>query len=163
MHKLAPHQAQLQEITTSRSLVGGLRDTINKIQEASDPKKRTELTMLLKGQADAVTARMARANGEKGVLTDQDISRATGLVPGWSSANFNKQFADQQLDLINSNFDAVERSIRQTYYGANATPLRPPPPTGNMHFTDGLNSWDIPAADVERFKAAHPNAKQGGR
>jgi len=117
----------------------------------------------LLAQINDFTSEMATVYKGGNASTDESLRLASENLKGeWNEEVFKRSVKELKKTLsyrVNSisNTPVAGQSQGSMYNRSS------PPPSGNMHFTDGLNSWDIPAADVERFKAAHPNAKQGGR
>jgi len=93
---------------------------------------RAANTLLLENYTKSLASRLARANGEVGVLTDQDVNRAMTLVPGWKAANFAPEFARRELQLLRSNYDRVKTAFTNQYFeqfsrGGGVPTLAPTP------------------------------------
>jgi hypothetical protein len=120
----------LQDVNLGRGQIEELRKAVDAVVKAKTPEEKLRATNILEGKGQQLSARMAKANGEVGVLTEGDIKRGGALVPGWKAANFAPDYAYEQIDSMLSSFDAVEKSLRATYYSGGSVPRPPstPPP-----------------------------------
>lgn len=141
-----------------------LQELVNNVQRSTGAD-RLKNTKLLEDYADTITARLARANGEVGVLTEQDVGRAKSLVAGWKAANFAPGYAKQEIDLLRRNYGKVKEALLNfDRYPATGSPsgggpgLPAPPSTEKIRVrrkadgkTGTINPSDFDAAKYDKL------------
>lgn len=101
----------LSGVTTTRNIIDQMETLVESIINAKTPEERVENTILLQQFGQTTGTLLSRGFGERGVVTDKDVSRATGLVPGWKAANFNPDYARRELALLRDVLDRNEKGI----------------------------------------------------
>lgn len=104
-------------IQTTRNIVDQMEGLMNDIINAPNLAERVKATALLEQFGQTTGTLLSRGFGERGVVTDKDVARATGLVPGWKAANFAPEYAARELALLREVLDRNERGV----IGANVT------------------------------------------
>lgn len=154
---------QLNGIGNTRSLVDQMDDLVNNVVRSKDPAERLQNTALLEQYGGQVATLLARGFGERGVVTEGDAKRATGLAPGWKAANFAPGYAKRELALLHQTLDRVEKNVTEGYFsevskdgkrtstsgggGRPTDPLagsKPPKPGGIRLFRGGEWKWAYP-------------------
>lgn len=101
----------LASVTTTRNIVDKMEELVNGIINSKTPEERAENTILLEQFGQTTGTLLSRGFGERGVVTDKDVSRATGLVPGWKAANFNPAYARREIALLRDVLDRNEKGV----------------------------------------------------
>jgi hypothetical protein len=98
-------------IQTTRNIVDQMEGLMGDIINAKDPTERAKATMLLEQFGQTTGTLLSRGFGERGVVTDRDVARATGLVPGWKAANFAPEYAAREIALLREVLDRNEKGL----------------------------------------------------
>lgn len=106
----------LSAVQITRNIVDQMEELVEDVVNAKTPEDRAEATLLLEQYGNATGTLMSRGFGERGVVTDVDVKRATGLVPGWKAANFNPDYARQEIALLKKVLDRNEQGIAAGYF-----------------------------------------------
>lgn len=112
----APVRKDLQGIKTTRNIVDQMEELMNNIINATDPVERAKNTLLLEQFGQTTGTLLSRGFGERGVVTDRDVARATGLVPGWKATNFAPEYARREIALLREVLDRNEQGIAEGYF-----------------------------------------------
>lgn len=106
-------RAQITALKTAKNLAAPLRQMVNDVVNAKDPAERVRASLILKNYGKATSGRIARAFGEVGAMTEGDINRATGLIPGIVSSNFDPGYAKRELDWLDSLLASQEKTLKE--------------------------------------------------
>jgi hypothetical protein len=107
---------QVNGIGNTRSLVDQMGQLVDNVIKSKDPAERLQNTALLEQYGGQVATLLARGFGERGVVTEGDAKRATGLAPGWKAANFAPGYAKRELALLHQTLDRVEKNVTENYF-----------------------------------------------
>lgn len=91
------------------------RFTLGPMLELGAMFQTNEDATIFKSRRDSVLATLARATGERGVLTDQDVARAEKALPKLTDT---RDVADRKLAEFKSLMEEFQRRAIQTYTGA---------------------------------------------
>lgn len=110
-------------IERAKALMIPVRQLVAEINATSDIQQKAVKSLQLENYVSSIGTQFARAKGERGVVTDQDVSRVLGLIPGWKSANFAPGFAEQNLKIIEDTFKRDQDQLLNKYF--LEVPIRP--------------------------------------
>jgi len=106
----------LTDLNRTKNLVEEIRALVTEIQSSSDPQVRAEKSILLENYTQSVGTMLARGFGERGVVTDADRKAATGLVPGWKSANFAPGFAMEKMKILDEMIARNQKALTENFF-----------------------------------------------
>lgn len=106
----------LTAIETVENVVNQMEEIVEEIKAAPTMEEKIKKSALLEGFGRSTGTLLARGFGEKGVVTDQDVERATSLAVGWKSANFAPEFADEKIRLLKSLIESNKGSVSSGYF-----------------------------------------------
>ena len=119
----------LNNVNIGLGQIDQVEELVNAVIASKTPEERAKNVLLLESYGQTIAARLARANGEVGVLTEQDVNRSIALIPGWKAANFAPDYARRELQLVRSNYDKVRNALGNQYFAQfERTPGLTPPP-----------------------------------
>lgn len=120
----------INAVNTGIGLLDTLDKVVNDVINAKTPAERAKATLILEDFGSQIAARLSKAAGEVGALSNPDVQRAISLVPGWKSANFDPDYARREMALMRTTFQNVKNQLLnfETFQRGNA-PL-PTPPSG---------------------------------
>lgn len=127
----APVRAKITDVNIGMGELEVMEQLTEQVINSKDPADKLANTGLLEAYTKSLASRLSRANGEVGVLTDQDVNRAMTLVPGWKAANFAPEYARREIQLLRTNYERVKNAFTNQYFEQfSRTPGRvlPPPP-----------------------------------
>lgn len=131
------------DIERAKNVMAPIRQLVEEINKAKSLEEKIVKSARLETYVQAIGTQFARARGERGVVTDKDVSRVLGLVPGWKSANFAPGFADENLKLIDETFTRDQSALLSKYFttvdkqGGTAAPGGSPKPTMRFNPSTG--------------------------
>jgi hypothetical protein len=132
---------QVNGVITAKGIVAEIENLGNNIINARDLKEKAYWTELLRSKLGTFAVPMARARGEVGTMTDQDVDRAKALVPGFIKANFAPAWFKREIQWAYQMLDRQMISIAQGY----STILKP---EGAMS-AGGQSGSQSTATDIE--------------
>jgi hypothetical protein len=118
------------DIERAKNLMVPVHQLVDEINKTKDLQQKIILSARLENYVSAIGTQFARAKGERGVVTDRDVSRVLGLIPGWKSANFAPQYAADNLKLVEDAFNRDQSALLGKYFtkfqqGGTASPSNP--------------------------------------
>jgi hypothetical protein len=118
------------DIERAKGLLVPVKQMIDDINKTPDLQQKAIKSVQLERYISGIGTQFARARGERGVVTDQDVNRVLGLIPGWKAANFAPQYAQQNLDLIDQAFSRDQDALLNHYFTSFGTDGQPTAPGG---------------------------------
>ena len=117
---------RMDGITTARNIVSQIEDMGEKIIKGEN---KLFWTNMLRTKLDTFAVPLARASGEVGTMTDQDVDRAKNLLSGWKTANFAPGWFRNEIKWVYQKLDAERISIlKQRVTPITEAQLATPPP-----------------------------------
>lgn len=104
------------DIERARNLLVPVRRLVDEINKTADLEQKAKKSVQLEQYVQAIGTQFARARGERGVVTDQDVNRVLGLIPGWKSANFAPGYAEENLKLVEEAFNRDQQTLLGKYF-----------------------------------------------
>jgi len=104
------------DIERAKNLLVPVHKLVDEINSTKDISQKVVLSARLDQYVQAIGTQFARAKGERGVVTDKDVSRVLGLIPGWKSANFAPQYAKDNLALVEEAFTRDQSALLGKYF-----------------------------------------------
>lgn len=129
------------------------------------PGETGSIATNLEAQINDLTSELGTVYKGGNASTDESLRLAAENL----KADWNEQTFKSAIDQIRKNLKIRSNSIMNSQpagVSANSPYLpqgggsNPAPQSGTIHYSDGKDSWDIPAADEKRFIVTHPNAKK---
>ena len=103
-------------IERAKNLLVPIHQLVADINNTSDLQEKLRKSYQLDNYVQSIGTQFARAKGERGVVTDRDVNRVLGLLPGWRSANFAPQFAEDNLKLVEDAFSRDQQALLGKYF-----------------------------------------------
>lgn len=110
-------------IQSAKTFIAPLEGLVGRINAAPTLQQKIELSYLLDSYTNSISTLLARSLGERGMATEGDVQRASGLAPGWKAANFNPDYAIQELNWLKGIMTGQEQSI-EAYFRDSTQPGR---------------------------------------
>mgnify|MGYP001576922511 CR=1 FL=1 len=152
----------LNNVNIGLGQIDQVEELVNAVIASKTPEERAKNVLLLESYGQTIAARLARANGEVGVLTEQDVNRSIALIPGWKAANFAPDYARRELQLVRSNYDKVRNALGNQYFAQfERTPGLTPPP-GAAGVAPTTPSLVSPPGAVGRIRVRRKSDGQTG-
>lgn len=144
-------RTEATNIERGKSLLVPIRQLVEQINATPDLTKKAFLSAQLENYTKGIGTQFARAKGERGVVTNDDVNRVLGLIPGWKSANFVPQFAEENLRLIEETFDRDYIALTEKYFNTYSVGGGQPNLSGKKFSAGG---FDFPTEEaMNKFKA----------
>jgi hypothetical protein len=115
-------RAQNTDIERARNLLVPVHNLVDQIGKASTLEEKIQLSARLEQYVQAIGTQFARARGERGVVTDRDVTRVVGLIPGWKAANFAPEYGRENLKLIEDAFSRDQEALLGNYFTKYTAP-----------------------------------------
>ena len=158
----APVRAKITDVNIGMGELEIMEQLTEQVINSPNTADRAANTLLLENYTKSLASRLSRANGEVGVLTDQDVNRAMTLVPGWKAANFAPDFARRELQLLRANYERVKNAFTNQYFEQFSRGAGAPTPTPYPSITPPPGRPNVPTPTPTPAPKPNPPQSNSG-